>query len=79
MLGQDNAEALIPLKVRKCDIGELYGIKTLFGWSLNGLAKSVTQVSHQVMSNFIRVSDLDKKRNSLWSMENDGLTSDELF
>ena len=36
LLGQDNAEALMPMEVRRGIKGEPYACRTLFGWSVNG-------------------------------------------
>lgn len=36
LLGQDNSEALLPLEVRKGEKGEPFGVRTLFGWAVNG-------------------------------------------
>jgi hypothetical protein len=38
LIGQDNAEALVPLDVRKGHKGEPLAVHTLFRWSLNGPA-----------------------------------------
>ena len=54
------------------------GSKPYLDGRLNGLAKSMTRLIHQVMSNFICVGHLDKKVKSLWYIENDGLRCHEI-
>ena len=78
LLGQDNAEALIPLEVRKGNRGEPFACKTLFGWCINGLSKFTEPTNGKVVANFISSSlsvsdDVDK----LWRIENEGVCSDE--
>lgn len=77
LIGQDNAEALVPLEVIKGKKGEPFAVKTLFGWSLNGPANIVKPVKHHVVSHFITACSLDEKVNSLWAIENAGLSRDE--
>lgn len=78
LLGQDNAEALVPLEVRKGKRGEPFACRTLFGWCVNGLSKFVEPTSKNVVANFISSSlsasvDVDK----LWRLENEGITREE--
>ena len=40
LIGQDNAEALIPFEVRRGNEGEPFAVRTRFGWSMNGTANS---------------------------------------
>jgi hypothetical protein len=36
LIGQDHAEALVPLDVRKGNAGEPFAVKSILGWTLNG-------------------------------------------
>lgn len=75
LLGQDNAEALMPLEVRKGKPGEPFACKTLFGWSVNGQNKFVEPTNKVVISNFISSSlAVDVER--LWQIENEGIAKD---
>ena len=51
MIGQDNAEALVPLRVARGHHGEPFATLSMFGWSVNG--SSVNRTSDSVISNFI--------------------------
>ena len=76
LLGQDNAEALIPLEVRKGRKGEPFACKTLFGWSVNGQDKFAEPTNKIVVSHFISSSpsvDVDR----LWRIENEGVTKND--
>ena len=63
LIGQDNAEALIPLEVRRGKVGEPFAVRTVLGWSLHGntgchsdlcgLVKA-GKVSHRVVTHFIQ-------------------------
>jgi hypothetical protein len=73
LIGQDNAEALVPLGVRKGKKGDPFAIRTLFGWSLYGPALTNGPVSKRVVSHFITTSPIEDKVNDLWRLENEGL------
>ena len=77
LIGQDNAEALVPLEVRKGSRREPFAVKTMFGWSLNGPAKTLPPVKQSVISHFVHADSLEEKVNSLWKIENEGI-SDEV-
>ena len=77
LIGQDNAEALIPLDVRRGQIHEPFAVRTLFGWSINGPASGIAPVSRNVISHFISATSLEDKVDSLWKLENEGLTGDD--
>ena len=77
LIGQDNAEALVPLEVRRGRLGEPYAIKTVLGWSLHGNTDSQAdkcglvragRVSTRVVSNFIQ-SDVMLDRDRLDRLE----------
>ena len=62
LIGQDNAEALVPLEVKRGRLDEPFAVKTVLGWSLHGNTGSHSdvcglvragKVSHRVVSNFI--------------------------
>ena len=73
LLGQDNAEALMPMEVRRGIKGEPYACRTLFGWSVNGPNRVDGPASSRVISQFISTSSLEVKVQRLWELENDGL------
>ena len=75
LLGQDNAEALMPLEVRKGNIGEPFAVRTILGWSLNGPNKSLPATSSKAIANFINVDGLEAKVNSLWNIENESIVT----
>lgn len=81
LIGQDNAEALIPLEVRRGEPGEPFAVKTLFGWSMNGPVRGASQVKGVVKScNFVTASvqgdtKLDEKLMKWWSIEDEGMSS----
>ena len=78
LIGQDNAEALLPLEVRKGKAGEPYATRTLFGWSLNGQATGITGkkiISHFVtMATYKTTPEYDK----IWNLEESDVVSDEV-
>ena len=59
LIGQDNAEALCPLDVKRGKLGEPFACKTLFGWSINGPERVSDPVNSQVISNFINSAPAD--------------------
>ena len=75
LVGQDNAEALMPLEVRRGGKGEPFACRTLFGWSVNGPCQVNGPISRKVVSQFISTSSLEEKVHNLWQMENEGLGS----
>ena len=58
MIGQDNSEALVPLKVLRGNPGDPFSVLTKFGWTLNGVVpgSSPDCVSLCVVSNFVHTS-----------------------
>ena len=74
LIGQDCAEALIPLEIRKGATGEPFATRTLFGWSLNGPISNHDILNKQVIANCITTFSKEKKHDCLWSMENYGTT-----
>jgi hypothetical protein len=81
LIGQDNAEALLPLEVKKGHKNEPFAVRTIMGWSLNGPAKVLHPVKQSVRSCFIQtespLSVLEKKVDSLWKIENEGIAGNE--
>ena len=71
LVGQDNAEALIPLEVSRGRSDEPFGVRTILGWSVHGntggradmcgLIKSGS-VSHRIVTNFIKSDELVGER-----------------
>jgi len=76
LIGQDNAEALVPLEVRRGRRHEPFAVRTMFGWSLNGPAKVLHSVKQSVISHFIHADSLEQKVDSLWNIENEGVSSE---
>ena len=73
LLGQDNAEALLPLDVKQGAKGEPFACRTLFGWSVNGPCRVDGPVNQTVISHFISTNSLEEKVQNLWHMENEGV------
>ena len=59
LIGQDNAEAFVPLDVRRGRAGQPFAVRTLFGWCLNGQSP-VTLPSRKVICNFVSSSSVDE-------------------
>ena len=59
LIGQDNSEALVPLKVLRGNPGDPFSVLTKFGWTLNGVVpgNSPDCVSLCVISNFVHTSN----------------------
>lgn len=70
LIGQDVAEALIPLETRRGRQGEPFAVRTLLGWSINGPV-SCRAVSKKVIANFVTASSLESQVKVLWEIEND--------
>ena len=75
LIGQDHAEALLPLQIRRGKPGEPFAIKTLLGWSINGCIPFHGSVSKKVISHFISTSCLDDKIRKLWEIEREQVYS----
>ena len=56
LIGQDSPEALIPLEVRRGEVGSNapYATRTVFGWTLNGPLGRVLKGQQLVHANFIQ-------------------------
>jgi len=70
LIGQDNAEALIPLEVKRGQKGEPFAVRTLFGWSINGPIDVAGVANHKVVSHFICSTELAKDLGKIWDIEN---------
>ena len=83
LIGQDNAEALVPIQLERGGKGEPFAVRTLFGWSLNGPISSSGPAGKHVVNNFIschvNVSHdlLEDKISELWKVENEGLSDEK--
>ena len=77
LIGQDNSEALIPVRIRKGQQGEPFAVQTLFGWSLNGPCKLECAKS-TIVNHFISTSVLEQKVEKFWQLENEGLVKDDV-
>ena len=72
LIGQNKAEALIPLEVRKGKPNEPFAVRTLFGWCINGSIHPVTP-DRQILSNFVStkaLNEIEEQVSRLWSLEN---------
>ena len=72
LIGQDNAEAFVPLDVKRGKPGEPFAMRTLFGWCINGQS-DVQKTSCRAVSNFVSVMPIDEQVSKLWEIENEGL------
>ena len=76
LIGQDNSEALAPLKVLRGNPGDPFSVLTQFGWTLNGVVpgNSPDCVSLCVVSNFVHTS-IDAKVEVLSDIADDHVNS----
>ena len=76
LIGQDNSEALVPLKVLRGNSGDPFSVLTKFGWTLNGVVpgSSPDCVSLAVVSNFVHTS-IDAKVEVLSDIADDHVDS----
>ena len=76
LIGQDNSEALVPLKVLRGNFGDHFSVLTKFGWTLNGVVpgSSPDCVSLAVVSNFVHTS-IDAKVEVLSDIADDNVDS----
>ena len=75
LIGQDIPEALIPLEVRRGNIGEPYATRTTLGWSINGptgMAKN-----HNAIVNFVHADPLENQVEKFWKLEASELLTDD--
>jgi hypothetical protein len=73
LIGQDNAEALLPLEVKRGKPGEPFAVRTLFGWAVYGQAP-LSKTSRQVVCHFVcNSTPLEDAVTRLWQVENEGL------
>ena len=59
LIGQDHAEALLPLDMKQGHKGEPFAVRTLFGWSLNGPIEMSSSESKRVVTHAICSSNDD--------------------
>ena len=76
LIGQDNSEALVPLKVLRGNPGDPFSVFTKFGWTSNGVVpgSSPDCVSLCVVSNFVHTS-IDAKVEVLSDIADDHVDS----
>ena len=72
LIGQDNAEALFPIEMRRGKKGEPFAIRTLLGWCINGPANLASQVSQNVIANFVMTRTVEEDVNTLWRIDEEG-------
>jgi hypothetical protein len=74
LLGQDNAEVLVPLEVARGGQGQPFAVRSILGWALYGSNRSSPLnasrfSSTSFFSSFLCCDDLDQKLNQLWDIE----------
>ncbi|XP_064635262.1 uncharacterized protein LOC135492633 [Lineus longissimus] len=72
LIGQDVPEALIPLEVKRGEIGAPYAIRTALGWTLNGPIDSHNQCHMVNVTTTVSDLGLQKQVEKLWKLENVG-------
>ena len=75
LIGQDFAEALIPLEVRQGGKGEPFAVRTMFGWSINGPAHHKSSTGKRAISHFVSTMSIDDRVNKMWNIENERFAS----
>ena len=78
LIGQDNAEALIPLDVRKGKPGDPFAVRTVLGWTLNGKLRD-SKVNKSVISNYVTLSGVEEDVSKLWEIETEGLVKENAW
>ena len=73
LIGQDVPEALMPLEIKAGKPGEVYAVKTILGWTLNGpLGNGSSLQSFQASSSFISDDGnmlLEEQVHKFWKLE----------
>jgi len=77
LIGQDNAEALIPLEVRRGKRGDPFATRTLFGWSISGPDAASGSVNKRVHSHFVSALSMEDEVKQLWEIEGDAYTTEQ--
>ena len=67
LIGQDCPEALVPEEVRRGEAGSPYAVRTVLGWTINGLLRRRTH--NHMVSNFIQ-SELQQQVEQFFKLEN---------
>ena len=78
LIGLDNPEALVPLSIKRGNVGDPYAVETLLGWTINGPDLCRTSASAKVISNFICTRSVSSDVNQLWDIESEGLNSEDV-
>ena len=76
LIGQDNAELLLPLQTRSGSKGEPFAIQTVLGWSVNGPVVHPS-VNKKVISHFINTDQIENNLHDLWKIENEEVARDK--
>ena len=75
MIGQDNAEALVPLEIRRGSRNEPFAIRTMFGRCLNESTGNTFKIpGNRVLSHFIsttNINSIEEQVSKLWKVEDD--------
>lgn len=76
LIGQDASQAMIPLEVRRGKPGEIYAVRTMLGWTLNGPLQGHTDTNFSHSTNFVS-QGLEEQVQKFWAMESlDSLHAD---
>ena len=86
LVGQDHAEALIPLDVRRGDEHQPFAVRTKFGWTVNGSTNASRKAPKvRAMSHFVScslengdLSSLEERADHSWSFENESSCSKQV-
>ena len=80
LIGQDNAEDLLPLLVKRGEKGDPYAVKTLFGWCVNGVSHTIPNrvPNCDVVTHFVTSSTKEGDINKLWDLENQDLQENSI-
>lgn len=80
LIGQDNAEALVPLEVRTGSANQPFAVRTMFGWALHGSAPAKHDVKFpkvSIVSHFVCSDSLEKRVEQFWNLENEGICHEQ--
>lgn len=77
LVGQDHAEALIPLEIRKGVKGDPFAVRTILGWSVNGPLRYNSIVRREVISNFV-TTQVHEDLHRIWEIEQDSISKTSL-
>ena len=79
LIGQDNADFLIPLEIRRGKAGEPHAVKYKFGWTLNGCTTASQTAAYDIVCHYVSgviqdaklPCDWHRDLDKLWAIEHD--------